>query len=492
MTRLSDDSAIGRTPNRLILLLPIFGALLVTIVWAWYRPGYFTNVQLLGGLLFLEVVLFFVWHFRGWFYAAVMFAFLGAAVEVPFHSAFGVGRWVVLGVGAAVGLATLKNGPLWRFNTFHLVASFCLLSAMVSAISASYPTVVLYKTGSLFLLFLYGATGARLAVAGREEKFFRGLVLGLEIMVYVTATCYLLGLNIFGNGNNLGTAMSIGAFPMLLWAFLGSRGGRHVRMLVALLTCCGLLLFSLERAGILAAAVVGFTWGLTLRRYSLLARSAGIALFALLLCAVIVPTRTRESVNSFTDAVLYKGRNDGHILESRLSPWDKAVADINNHPFFGNGFGISPQGDFSNLEKERMFGSTYQLTRENGSSYLAIMGWMGLLGLLPFIALVFLVLRNIMRACQLVRSNLYPYHFSIPVAMALLAGLIHAGFEDWLFAAGSYPAVYFWTLAFILVDLLPPSSAASAIGRESPSYRGYPPEFGPRAIAESQSAPLNH
>ena len=47
------------------------------------------------------------------------------------------------------------------------------------------------KALSLLLLFLYAATGARLALAGREEQFFPTLLMLMEIVVYVLAAAYL-------------------------------------------------------------------------------------------------------------------------------------------------------------------------------------------------------------------------------------------------------------------------------------------------------------
>ena len=43
---------------------------------------------------------------------------------------------------------------------------------------------------------------------------------------------------------------------------------------------------------------------------------------------------------------------------------------------------------------------------------------------------------------------------AVPAAAILVAGLIDAGFEDWLFAVGYYLSVFLWVMAFILVDLL--------------------------------------
>lgn len=53
-----------------------------------------------------------------------------------------------------------------------------------------------------------------------------------------------------------------------------------------------------------------------------------------------------------------------------------------------------------------------------------------------------------------------PRNFSVPLAMVVLGALVHAFFEDWLFAVGSYLCVVFWMAAFVLVDLAPATSPA--------------------------------
>jgi len=55
------------------------------------------------------------------------------------------------------------------------------------------------------------------------------------------------------------------------------------------------------------------------------------------------------------------------------------------------------------------------------------------------------------------RRTRNPYHPCIPFALVVLAGLVHACFEDWLFAVGSYLCVFFWISAFLLIDLVPES-----------------------------------
>jgi hypothetical protein len=45
-----------------------------------------------------------------------------------------------------------------------------------------------------------------------------------------------------------------------------------------------------------------------------------------------------------------------------------------------------------------------------------------------------------------------PSHPVVPLAIFMLAALLHAAFEDWLFAPGYYLCAFYWSLAFIFVD----------------------------------------
>ena len=39
-------------------------------------------------------------------------------------------------------------------------------------------------------------------------------------------------------------------------------------------------------------------------------------------------------------------------------------------------------------------------------------------------------------------------------ALVIAAGLVHAAFEDWMFAAGYYMSPLFWSFAFVCVDMI--------------------------------------
>jgi len=448
-----------RTLTQTILQIAVGAGLVLAILWTWFHPGRFSNLQLLGGIFFVELLFLFVWHSERYFFAVLMLSFLWAGAMLPLQDGFNVVRWVVLGVGAIVGCIIWMKSSFRSFGTFHMIAASCVLSAAASSIVSAYPQISIAKTGSLFLLFLYGSAGARLAVHGREERFFQKLVLALEIVVYVSAVCYFgLGIKLYGNPNSLGAIMGVGVFPVLLWAFLIGQGGVRLRRGISLLVCLGLLMFSVTRAAMLASAVVGLVLCLSLREYKLLFKATVAFVCIMCVVAIVAPAYFDQKTTEFQNDVFYKGHRDQGVLGSRQSPWDRAVSEIRDHPYFGSGFGTSPTGEDPGLVLGQ-FHSTSELSREHGSSYLAIAEWVGLLGLLPFIALSIALGINTGRTCLWMMNSRNARHYSIPLAMVVIAGLVHAGFEDWLFAVGSYMSVYVWCMAFILADLVPQRSA---------------------------------
>ncbi|MFZ0761250.1 MAG: hypothetical protein WAM69_14985, partial [Candidatus Sulfotelmatobacter sp.] len=94
--------------------------------------------------------------------------------------------------------------------------------------------------------------------------------------------------------------------------------------------------------------------------------------------------------------------------------------------------------------------------------------YMGLLGIVPFLLLLLMLVRALVRIFSWMRRTGNPYHHCIPFALVATAGLVHACFEDWMFAVGSYLCVFFWVMAFALMDLIPeahPRTSTAAIHR---------------------------
>ena len=431
------------------------GLLAVTLIlFARSWPWYFTNPQYLLGMIFLQVLLACLLFYDRAFFPLLMLVFLWAGLDLPMRESWTAGRWVVLGAGALVGFVRALRMGVHRFSAFHLVASFCIGSAMVSALVSPAPQLSLMKAFSLCLLFLYGASGARLLLR-QPDAFFRGLLLACEFSVYGSAFCYLvLGKEVWGNPNSLGAIQGVVVAPLLLWgALVAQEKNLQLRRAAACLGSLGLVCFSVTRAAMLATCLAMLLLLIALRRHKLILQGMMGALCVVALTAIITPSRFDTFKTSLVSGVIYKGHQDQGILGSRLTPWQKTVQVIRENPYFGSGFGTSFAGDKPFGEVQRL-ASTSAL-REHGSSYLAIAEWVGLFGVLPFVVLVGLMVHAGWRVFVWVRRTGSPFHYSVPITMVVAAGLAHAAFEDWMFAVGYYMTVLFWTLAFLLMDILP-------------------------------------
>ena len=428
---------------------------------AVFQPAYFSSSDQLATLLFLEVLLAAVWKYRTRFFPLLLATFLWAGMALPLNAAWTSGRWLVLVVGALAGLVVYTRDRMQSFAIFHLVALFCVVSALVSAAVSPYPRLALLKAMSLLLLFLYGASGARVAVIGREAIFFRRLLMGCELLVYTTAISYLIfHAEIFGNPNSMGAVMGVAAAPILLWGILVSeQPSTRWRRIFAFALALLLLFSSYARAGIAAAVVSSILLCVALRRYGLLLRGAALALSLAAFVAAVVPLHHQPS-DSLESVFVYKGRREGGVLASRRPIWDETVSAIQQHPWFGSGFGTSPTSS-EVVRSPGSFESLREATREHGNSYLAITEWVGFVGDIPFLALVILIAANVGRALVRGHQTGLARSPAIPLAGVLAAGLVHAAFEDWLFAPGYYLCVFFWALAFVMVDILATTSVAT-------------------------------
>jgi len=435
---------------------------LALIILARSASGYFNNLQYLGGFIFLQILLLCLWHYERFFFPFLMVAFFWAGMDVPLTEAWTTGRWVVLAAGALVGFVRAMRFGIQRYNPFHLAAMFCVASAMVSSMVSVAPQFSLMKTVSLLLLFLYGASGARLVLRD-PDRFFRGLMLACEISVYVSGFAYLvLGLEIWGNTNSLGAVEGVVAAPVLLWgALVASSKSLRLRRAVGCVGALYLVYFSVTRAAMVAAALSSLALLVSLRRNKLIVQGLVSAACVIAVTAIVAPRHFDDMKSSFVDGVIYKGHQAQGLLGSRLPPWQEALQVIEENPYFGSGFGTSATGD-KPFGEGHGFTSTALMNREHGSSYLAITEWVGVVGILPFAVLIFLVMQSIARVCFFLLRTGQVSHYSVPLMMVTMAGLVHAVFEDWLFAVGYYLTVLFWALAFVLMDVVPESSSQSA------------------------------
>lgn len=419
---------------------------------AYSRPWYFTSQTYLSGLIFLEFLLAAVWMYRRFFFPVVLVTFLFAGINLPVGRGWVSARWVVLGVGALVGLLIVLKDRMHDFGFFHLVAFFTVLTGLISAAVSQYPDVALLKMLSILLLFVYAATGARVAALGPASNFFNGLLIGCEIFVGANAALYVLGVQAMGNPNSLGAVMGVVGAPILLWGVLvGGEPSVYRRRLLLYVICMGLAFMSRARAGIAAALLSSAVLCVASRRYKLLIEGTTVLVIVLAALALFRP----EAVSSLTSSVVYKSNNGQGILASRISPWQTAADNIRDHPWFGMGLGTTMNGTDAD-DGQGAFASSGGVTRENGSSYLAILAGVGIFGAVPAAILLILLITKVVRTLSLVHGSDSVAYPAVVLAVVMIAGIVHAAFEDWMFAPGNYLCVFFWSLAFVFNDLASP------------------------------------
>jgi O-antigen ligase len=434
---------------------------LLTTATGLFRPGYLTSDSYLSGLIFLQLLIAAIWNFHTRFFPFLLVGFLWAGMgALPFSGAWVSGRWLVLIAGALAGCVVYMHHAHHRFDSFHLIALFCSIAAVVSAVVSAFPKVALLKALSLFLLFLYASTGARLPAMGDLHKLLGSMIFWVELLVYLSAACYfILHFPIFGNPNSLGAIMGVVAVPLFFWEMLTNRNpARKPRTTLVFALSLLLLFFSQARAGILGAILACAVVCLAARSYRVLFHTCAGALALAVLAILLVPSQavedmpTRRAGSSFAQVFLYKGKDEDGVLQSRKSAWNETVDVITANPWFGSGFGTSVSKG-RNQVAEGSFSSNSGNTREHGDSYLAILEGVGLLGVLPFLILVLMfatrALKFLLRMGRTGRLS----HVGVPLAMILVSGFVHALFEDWLFAVGYYLCVFFWSVGFIFLDV---------------------------------------
>jgi len=212
-----------------------------------------------------------------------------------------------------------------------------------------------------------------------------------------------------------------------------------------------------------------------LRKYRLLAQGTSILLIVIATTAILQPEVLSEALSSTTASIVYKGQDPTRgLFASRQSPWQEAVDRIRINFWFGTGFGTAKSGHQTS-EQFAQF-STNQEGVENGSSYLEITMWVGVLGVIPFLLLLIALFGKTLSSFIWMWKTRNPAHPAVPLATVVIAGLVHAAFEDWLFAPGYYLTIFFWSLAFVLVDVAPSLSLPKA--EFALPLKGTPQNFG--------------
>jgi len=418
-------------------------------------PGFLTGDTGFRTIMVLSLAIFSLAEYQKVMLPIVVIGFLWAGLDVPYQETAYAGRWAVLAMAALFGLVVWsRSAHKLDFGSVHLLAAFTVLSTLFSALGAMNRQLALLKCFSLFLLFLYLSIGGRVTFQGKEAATVHSVKKVCQALVIVCGFLYMVGLPYWYNPNSLGAIMGIFAWPFVLWAYLIAptlKQRRYAAFVV--FVCAALLLLSRARAGMLAAGVSTLVLLFFLRRIRLI----GLAVLGLAVFFLAFYLTAPDDFHDYTQTVIYKPSETNHelsLLSSRRTPWEKTIKTIEDHPWFGTGLG-TPEKSVEGIFTTGGY-------REHGNSYLTVAEGLGLLGIAPFALLLVVLLHRLQVACAWMRRSSNPAHCAVPLVWVMLAGLVHAMFEDWLLSPGSYLCVCFWVITFWALDLTKRNAFAGA------------------------------
>lgn len=427
-------------------ILVLIAAVGIGVLVLLRAPGFLTGDTGFRTILILSLAILSLTEYQKVMLPVVVVGFLWAGLDVPYQETAYAGRWAVLAMAALFGLIVWSRSPYkLDFGAVHLLAAFTVLNTLFSALGAVNRQLALLKCLSIFLLFLYLSIGGRVTFQGREVSLVHSAMKFFQSLVLLCAVLYIVDLPYWYNPNSLGAIMGMFAWPFVLWGYLIARSAQERRYSgFVVFVCATLLLLSRARAGMLAAGLSTLVILFSLRRIRLI----GLAALGLLVFFLAFFLVAPENFHDYAQTVIYKPNETDRelsVLSSRRTPWEKTIKTIQEHPWFGTGLG-TPEKSVEGIFTTGGY-------REHGNSYLTVAEGLGLLGIAPFALLLIVLLHRLQMACLWMRRSTNPAHCAVPLVWVMLAGLVHATFEDWLLSPGSYLCIGFWVITFWALDL---------------------------------------
>src|SRR5258708_31357720 len=109
------------------------------------------------------------------------------------------------------------------------------------------------------------------------------------------------------------------------------------------------LMSSFSRAGMVGAATSSLLVCVAIRRYRIIVKGFSMAVIVAIVMVMFVPLPQEapswNGADSISSLFLYKGKRQQGILGSREGPWSQTWSVIQDHPWFGSGFGTSLVGE---------------------------------------------------------------------------------------------------------------------------------------------------
>jgi len=356
-------------------------------------------------------------------------------------------RWAVILAGAAFlwfrTQKALRRSPARKPSIFVPLIFLYLAVAFSSVLVSVSPSLTFSK--SVAMLAAMGAAWMASHWLLAEYGSFSALHLARAWLVFLlpvlaaNVASFFLGVGqpylggaftgYSGNPNSLGAVVAF-FFPFLAAYFVDPRVKLTPRMqaLGVLMFCCGFMLIACRSRAAALAAFIGMMLMAAVHRRGRLPKLAVLCGTGAVLALLASPARLTSAAEEW----IYKGREEGSVLDSRVQEWRLSQELFAQHPLLGAGFGVTSElearwelGDFD-AEQLRY------LRVERGSSFWAALSQVGLLGGIPlFLAVAAVLIRSLSFAAA-VRDP-----WLTAAAASVWAAAAQSFFEGWIVSPGN-------------------------------------------------------
>lgn len=355
------------------------------------------------------------------------------------------GRWLVLALFSMVlGFRAVSRKRLRTPHAFDAIALLFLGLALISSVYSETPDITLQRGVSLSLLYIavFWVVWDYVDRAGEEDL--------LNVLIYSAAIIYCLGIiyindptvawqerggrfrGVLTNPNSIGLLTGL-FLPLVLWRVTQYKRSIDIVLLGVMILS---LLLSGSRSGMLASSI-----GATYLLYHSQKRAWAAVFVAgaiyIIVSPYVVPYDPFSDDQPFQRLVSGFGTGSG-----RLEVWPLVLPLIQDRWVLGHGFGT---------EEFALANAGYLFQEFQGgyfhNSYLGLAYQLGIIGVLlfwgPLLAVFLWQLWRSRHDSKLSLSHVYE--------AVLLAGLISAMFESWVYSVGNAFSFPFWICVMLLV-----------------------------------------
>jgi|GEM_PF-3207551 len=434
----------GLSPGRDLALAILTAACALAAVWvgvsnSWLPVGVAVGAVALG-LVCARSTQFLI-------FVTAMILMLNQTVIFGGSDVLSLGRWVVLCLFCAIfALQLFSREHVRGPRLLDAMALFFLLYALASTTYSIAPDVTLQRSLSICLMYVaifWGIWGY--ADRASAEKIVQALIyaVGLILLMGLVVAPFWPGAwqtngrfrGLFTNPNAVGLLAAI-ILPLVVWKVSQSRWWPNIVLLgVGVLS----LVLAASRNGFFVS-ILAIVYLFSKARGSKVLMAGG-ALLALLFFAVAVEAVDVESV--VEDYAVGRLVNPLEVGDAsgRFQLWPVAISLIEPQVMTGHGFGTEEFALLDIGRNLREFAGGYF-----HNSYLGMAFQLGIVGLVLLIAPLI-----VLASSQFWRSR-HDHTLSLSHALqaVLLAGLLTAFFESWVYSVGNAYSFPFWVCVMLL------------------------------------------